>query len=117
MKNEDQLARLLEIMTISGLGGFLLGIARIIIHDQHGTVFRFFRGAVSSVVVAVLASFALADSDLSMTRQFAIVGGLAYVADDILVGVLIISKLFAKSPLSFVKDLWSSIRGVGGKGL
>lgn len=114
MKEDEQLGRLLEIASVAGVGGTILGIAKIIIHEKYGTLLRFFRGVVGSVVVAVLAAFALADSGLSWPRQAAIIGGLAYVADDVLVGFLILSKLFATSPLSFIKDLWSSIRG-GGK--
>lgn len=114
MKEDEQLNRLLEITSIAGLGGFLLGIAKIIIHDKYGTVTRFFRGAVSSVTVAVLAAFALADSGLRWSQQMALVGILAYVADDVLSGLLILAKLFAHNPLSFIKDLWTSIRG-GGK--
>lgn len=116
MKDEQQqLSRLLEITSIAGLGGLLLGIAKVIVHEKYGTVARFFRGAVSSVTVAVLAAFALADSGLSFPQQAALVGVLAYVADDILSGLLILGKLFANNPISFIKDLWSSIRG-GGKG-
>lgn len=114
MKEDEQLGRLLEIASIAGLGGLLLGIAKIIIHEKYGTLLHFFRGAVSSVVVAVIAAFALADSGLSWPRQAAIIGGLAYVADDVLIGLLILSKLFANNPISFIKDLWSSLRG-GGK--
>lgn len=113
MKDDEQFKRLLEVAAISGAGGLLLGIAKIVIHEQHGSVFRFFRGAVSSVVVAVIAGFALADTGLSWTRQAAVVGILAYVADDILVGLLILGKLFANNPVSFIKDLWSSLRGGG----
>lgn len=114
MKDEEQLNRLLELTSVAGLGGVLLGIAKIVIHERHGTLRRFFRGAASSVVVAVLAAFALADSGQPWPRQAAIVGILAYVADDILSGLLILGKLFATNPLAFIKDLWSSIRG-GGK--
>jgi len=114
MKEDGQLSRLLEITSVAGLGGLLLGIAKIIIHEKYGTAARFFRGAVSSVTVAVLSAFALADSGLSLTQQFALVGVLAYVADDVLSGLLILAKLFAHNPLSFIRDLWSSIRG-GGK--
>jgi hypothetical protein len=114
MKEDEQLNRLLEIASVSGLGGLFLGVAKIIIHERHGTMRRFFRGAVSSVVVAVLSAFALADSGAASTRQAAIVGLLAYVADDILSALLIMGKLFANNPISFIKDLWSSLRG-GGK--
>ncbi len=114
MKDEEQFNELLRIAAAAGLGGLLLGVAKIVIHDQHGTVFRFFRGAAASIVVAVLAAFALVDTGLSWSRQAAIVGILAYLADDILTGLLILGKLFANNPVSFIKDLWSSIKG-GGK--
>lgn len=114
MKEDEQLNRLLLIAALAGVGGLLLGIARTIIHDKYGTVPRFFRGAVSSVVVAVLTAFAVADSSLTWSQQMALVGILAYVADDVLSGLLILAKLFAHNPLSFIKDLWASIRG-GGK--
>lgn len=114
MKENEQLGRLVEITSVAGLGGLLLGIAKIIIHEKYGTAARFFRGAVSSVTVAVLTAFALADSGLTWAQQMAIVGIMAYVADDILSGLLILGKLFAANPLAFIKDLWSSIRG-GGK--
>jgi NADH:ubiquinone oxidoreductase subunit 4 (subunit M) len=111
MKEEEQFKRLLEIAAVSGMGGLILGIAKVIIHDQHGSVFRFFRGAVSSVVVAVIVAFALADSGMSWPRQGAIIGILAYVADDMLVGLLILGKLFANNPVSFIRDVWASIKG------
>lgn len=111
---DDELNRLITVASVSGVGGLLLGIAKIIIHENHGSLKRFFRGAVSSIVVAVLTAFALADSGMSQMRQAAIVGILAYVADDMLSGLVILGKLFANNPISFLKDLWSSVRG-GGK--
>lgn len=110
----QQLSQLVEIATVSGIGGLLLGVAKTIIHDNHGSVFRFIRTAVASVVVAVISAFALVDSGLSWTRQAAIIGILAYVADDVLSGLLVLAKLFANNPLTFVKDLVKSIKG-GGK--
>jgi hypothetical protein len=114
MRDDQQLERLLEVATVASLGGLLLGVAKIIIHEKYGTAVRFFRGAVSSVTVAVLAAFALADSGLSLLQQWALIGLLSYVADDVLNGFLILGKLFAHNPISFLKDLWSSLRG-GGK--
>lgn len=111
MKDDEELNRLLTIATVSGIGGLLLGIVKIIIHENHGTVFRFIRGAASSVVVAVLTAFALADSGLSLTRMAAVVGILAYIADDMLMGLMVLGKLFANNPIQFVRDLWSSFRG------
>jgi hypothetical protein len=99
MKEDEQFNRLLEIAAVSGVGGLILGVAKIIIHERHGTFFRFFRGGVSSVVVAVLVGFALADSGFSWPRQAAIIGVLAYVADDMLNGLLILGNLFAKNPI------------------
>jgi hypothetical protein len=114
MKDEQQFQDLLQIAAVSGVGGLLLGVAKIVIHDQHGSLFRFVRGAFSSVVVAILAAFALADTGWSWSRQAAIVGILAYMADDVLIGVVILGKLFANNPMSFLRDLWNSLKG-GGK--
>ncbi len=113
MKDDEQFNRLLEIAAVSGAGGLLLGIAKVIVHENHGTVFRFIRGAVASVVVAVLTALALADTGLAWTRQAAIVGILAYVADDMLTGLLLLAALFAKNPVAFLKDVWKSIKGGG----
>lgn len=115
IKDDEELNKLIALASISGIGGFLLGVAKIIIHENHGSLQRFFRGAVASIVVAVLTALALADSGMSWSRQAAIVGILAYVADDMLSGLLIIGKLFANNPLAFLKDLFSSLRGGGTK--
>jgi len=111
MKEDEELSKLVTLASVSGIAGLLLGIAKIIIHENHGNLLRFFRGAVSSIVVAVLASFALNDSGMSWARQAAIVGILAYVADDILSGLLVLGKLFANNPGSFLRDVLASIRG------
>lgn len=111
MKTDDELQQLIATASISGVGGALLGIAKVIIHENHGTLARFFRGACASITVAVLTAFALADSGMSWERRGAIIGILAYVADDVLSGLVIIAKLFANNPMAFLKDLWSSFRG------
>jgi hypothetical protein len=109
--DDEELGKLLLVAWISGVAGALLGVLKVIIHENRGTIMRFFRGACAAVVVAVLSAFALNDTGMSWSRQAAIIGILAYVADDVLSGLVILGKLFGNNPLAFLKDLWSSFRG------
>lgn len=108
---QHELRRVLAIIGVSGLAGLLVGAARGIVQERHGGWRGFARGAVASVVVAVLAALALDDSGLSAAKQGAIIGVLAYVADDMLAGLMLLSRLFAADPLGFVRQLWQSLRG------
>lgn len=112
MKDENgDLQKVLAVAASSGLIGLAFGIARGIIQQKHGGWWGFFKGATASVVVAVIAGLAVHDGDLTSARQFALIGLLSYVADDVLDGVLLLSRVFKKDPIGFVRDVWSSIFG------
>ena len=111
MKDDEEIRRLLTIAGSAGMGGFLLGLAKGVIQERHGSFWMFMRGLAASVIVAMLAAFALNDLGMSWTRQAAIIGVMSYVAEDMLVGLLILAKLFSANPVKFLKDVWKSIRG------
>ena len=111
MKDEDGIRGLLGLVGTAGIGGLLLGIGKGIVQDKHGSMWLFLRGVTASCIVAVLVSLALNDTGLSYTRQSAIIGVMAYVADDILTGLMVLARLFSADPLRFLRGIIASIRG------
>lgn len=110
-KPDSDLDKVLAAVAASGVAGLAVGIARGLISNRHGGLAGFLRGAVASVITSVLVGLAIADSGLSPTKQYAIVGLCAYVADDLLTGVIVLFQAFATNPMKFLMDVWTSIRG------
>lgn len=109
--DDKDFRNVITIVGLSGLAGILVGIARGIIKERHGGWPSFIRGVVASIITAILVALAIHDTEMSVTRQAAIIGVCAYVADDLLIGLLSLARLFATDPLGFAKDVWNSIRG------
>lgn len=111
MNNKEDLSTLITVMTVSGAIGLVVGIARGIIQQKHGSIGGFIRGAVASILVAVLVAWGLADTALSVTSKNAITGICSFIADDILLGLLSLGSLIGKDPIGFLSRLASAYRG------
>ncbi len=109
--NHEELKEALGIATVAGLFGMFIGLARGIIQEKHGGWANFCRGAIASITVAVIAGLGLEGSDLSISKQAAVIGVCAYVADDVLLGLIAVARLFSTDPLGFLREIVSSIRG------
>lgn len=114
MKDDEDLRRIVAITAASGLAGLLVGAFRGVIQEKYGGWLGFVRGMAASIVVAVMAGLALHDADLSPTRQAAVIGLAAYVADDVLSGIVLLGQLFRNDPIGFFRSVWTSFKG-GGK--
>jgi hypothetical protein len=112
MNNKEELSTLMTALTASGAIGLAVGIARGIIQQKHGSFGAFLRGTIASVLVAVLVSWGLADAGLSVTTKGAITGICAFIADDILLGLLSLGALIGKDPLGFFSRLSAAYRGM-----
>ena len=111
MKNDEELRNLAAITAASGVAGLVVGIFRGIVQERHGGGWGFVRGMVASITVAVLVSLMLHDTDLTTSKQAALIGLAAYVADDLLSGIVLLAQLFRTDPIGFMSNVWSSIRG------
>lgn len=112
MNNKEEISALWTAMAASGAIGLVVGIARGIIQQKHGSIGALARGAIASVLVAVLVSWGLADAGLSVTTKGAITGICAFIADDILLGLLSLGALIGKDPIGFFSRLTAAYRGM-----
>lgn len=111
MKNREEYESLIATASATGGLAFFIGIARVVIHKNHGSTMSFIRGIISSIVVAVLVGWGIKDVGLPLTGQMSIVGVCAYLADDVLLGLLVLGSLFREDPSSFITRLIDAFRG------
>jgi hypothetical protein len=75
--NQD---RILTVLYTTGIIGFIVGIVRGVIEENHGGFLGFVRGVLSALVVSVLVGLGLADSTFPPMMQTCIVGVCAYIS-------------------------------------
>lgn len=109
--NKDGYSTLLAYLATGGVLGLFVGIARGIIQQKHGSIGAFFRGVVASIFVAVIVSWGLADTTITNTTQATIIGVCAFIADDILLGLVSLGSLMGRDPLGFFSRLLAAYRG------
>lgn len=88
----------LTVTTPTILLGLVGGAVRLIVSKEHATPLGFIRGGVVACSVAVLVGGLLDDYGYEGNVKFALVGIAAFVADDILVGLLRLSALLRDNP-------------------
>lgn len=111
MQNKEDWNALVAVMSVSGMLGLGVGIARGIIQQKHGSVGGFIRGVVASIFVAIMVSWGLVDSGLSLNTQATVTGICAFIADDILLGLMSLSTLMGRDPFGFFSRVLSAYRG------
>lgn len=111
MDNKEEISTLLTAMSVSGIIGLAVGVARGIIQQKHGSVGALLRGALASVLVGIVVSWGLSDTSLSVTSKGAITAICAFIADDILLGLLSLGSLVGKDPIGFFTRLSAAYRG------
>lgn len=111
MDNRDDYSTLLTMASLSGILGLAVGIARGIIQQKHGSVLGFVRGILASIFVAVMVSWGLVNSGLSLNTQAMIIGVCSFIADDILLGLVSLSTLLGSDPFGFFSRLIAAYRG------
>jgi uncharacterized membrane protein required for colicin V production len=111
MNNKEDVQNLLAAMSVSGVIGLVVGIMRGVIQQKHGSLSAFFRGVLASLFVAVIVSWGLADTGLSVTAKGTITGICSFIADDILLGLLSLASLMGKDPIGFLTRLTAAYRG------
>lgn len=104
---------LLATASAAGFIGLLTGIARGIIQQKHHGWGGFFRGMVASVFVGVMVGWGLADMELSMTKQAIIIALASFLADDVLLGLQELARLFGADPFGTIDRVWKAFRGQG----
>jgi hypothetical protein len=111
MKPDSEFEKLLVTTSTTGTVALVIGVFRGIIQEKHGNFMTFFRGVLASVTVAVLVGWGLSETSLSLTSQMCIVGVCSYLADDVLLGLLVLGRLFREDPGSFFSKFYDAIRG------
>lgn len=105
-KDQNQL---LTVLYTTGVIGFVVGIARGVIEEQHGGWFGFVRGVLAAMVVSVLVGLGLADSTFPPAMQACIIGVCAYISEDIVLGIRKMAGEIGKDPVGTFKaiaDAW-----------
>lgn len=111
---DDNTNKVLAAATSAGIIGLVTGIARGVVQQKHNGWTGFFRGLVASVLVAVLMGWTLADLDVSPTKQAVIIGVCAYLADDVLLGLQEVARLFGADPFGTLQRIRQAMRGQAG---
>lgn len=90
--------------TVASLGGIstLAAASRTILSEDRRSITGFLRGLVLAIFVGVLTGFAMNDYDFGPGTQGAIVGVSAFVADDILMIILAVTKNLRKDPSKLI---------------
>ena len=107
---DEENRELLAAVSAASVVGVAAGMSRGIF--RYTTVGGFIRGLVASVTVAVMVGLGLGDFGLARSKQLLVIAICAFVADDILLALLEIGRLFRNDPLGTVQRIWSAIRGV-----
>lgn len=94
----EKLNETITVATPAMLIGVAGGAVRIIVSREHATPTGFIRGGVLACFVAVLVGGLLDDYGYEGNLKFALIGIAAFVADDILVGILRLSALLRDNP-------------------
>lgn len=108
---DDEHNKLLTVAATAGIIGLFAGIARGVVQQRHGGWVPFLRGLMASIAVAVLVGWGLDDAGLSPTKAAAIIGVCAWLADDVLLGLGELAKVFGADPFGFFDRVWKAIRG------
>ena len=111
MEQQKEYEGALVTAGVTGTLALVIGIFRAVINERHGGPRGLIRGILASIVVAVLVGWALTGFDLQLPVKLAIVGVCAYLADDILLGLVVIGSLFRDDPGSFIFKLFDALRG------
>lgn len=111
MKDKTEIDLLLAAGGPAGVIGLVVGIARGIIQAKHGSLGAWVRGITASLIVGVAVGWGLSDTSFSATTQAAIIACCAYIADDVLLGLLVLGGLFSKDPASFAGKVLDGVRG------
>jgi hypothetical protein len=109
--NKEQYHILLSALLAGGVLGFFVGVARGIIQQKHGSIGGFIRGIVASILVAVLVTWGLAETAMTVTTQGMVTGVCSFIADDILLGLMSLGSLMGRDPLGFFSRVLSAYRG------
>lgn len=112
MKNDSELETVLFTASSAGVLALVIGVFRSIIQTKRGW-FNWTRGVITSILVGVTVGLGIDSLNIALTAKFAVVAVTAYLADDLLTGLLVVGSTFREDPMSFVKKLIDSLRGKG----
>ena len=105
--------KLIEILSLTGLIGFVVGVAKHVVIVRHGSWWNFCMGLIAFVLVAIFVGLLLEDTNFSLTTKTAMIGICAYVAEDILDVLRNLVVAFRNDPKGFIKeglDMWRGRR-------
>lgn len=116
---DDDLNRAGWVAAPSAVIALVLATLRGVIAQKYGGLVGWLRGIFASLIVAVLVGFYLEGTNLPTLLKWAIVGTCAFLADDVLAGMLVLGSLFRNDPREFFRsivDIFRGSLGNGGKG-
>jgi len=80
-------------------------LVRVVMTAKRMTPLGFVRGIVVSAFVAMLTGFALQEWQVAPGLKYAVIGMLAFVADDLLIGILRLGSILREDPKAFLQIL------------
>lgn len=116
MNSKDDINAIIAIAAGSGALGLAVGIMRGVIQQKHGSIGGFIRGILASIFVAVMVSWGLVDSNLSLSTRGMVTGICSFIADDILLGLMSLATLMGRDPFGFFSRVLAAYRGAATQG-
>lgn len=98
--DQEQLTLMERILSVLGLST-LAAASRTILTEDRRTFIGFARGMVLAGFCGSLAGLLIQDYDFSMATQGGIVGISAFIADDLLLGIIAMSRKLRDDPTAF----------------
>lgn len=95
----------------TGVGSFVVGVFRIAILQKYGGWAKWTAALAGAVFVGVVAGLFMEDSTLSNWQRWGVIALCAFVADDLIVGLLSIAGHLRSDPLGFAARVFNAARG------
>lgn len=111
MKPDPSAEAALVTGAAAGVIGLMVGIARGVIHNRHGSVGQWLGGVAAAVLVSVLLGWGLEALATPRAWQYPIIGACAYVADDVLAGLRTLGQMVRSDPIGGVMRVLDALRG------
>lgn len=111
MDDEKEIAKLLYSFVLSSIIGVSVGILRGIIQKANEDWKALLRAILASFLVAIFVGFGLEDFEFSTTIKIVITGISAFIADDILLGLMALGRVLGRDPFGFFARVMSAYKG------
>lgn len=115
IRGSEEWLGVLELIIFASMVGIGVGLIRVFVEDRP-TEWHWLvpiKTIASSIFVSIVTGLMIYDYELSIRIKVALTAILAFVANDIITGLKVISLMLAKDPLGFLKAIRAMLSGQG----